>query len=89
MQVAAIPAKNRIDAICAEAKIAPVYVEKNGRIDTVIMSAQQFEALKRTVDAKSQVPRKSSFDKAHRAWLTEQNSRLVAHGLWCDDLRVW
>ena len=89
MQVTATQAKNRFGAICAEAKIAPVYVEKDGRIDTVIVSAQQFEALKRTADAKSLAPRKSSFDKAHRAWLTEQNSRFEAHGLWCDELRVW
>lgn len=89
MQVTATQAKNRFGAICAEAKIAPVYVEKDGRVDTVIVSAQQFEALRRAADAKSLAPRKSSFDKTHQAWLAEQNSRFEAHGLWCDDMRVW
>ena len=89
MQVTATQAKNRFGAICAEAKIAPVYVEKDGRVDTVIVSAQQFEALRRAADAKALTPRKSSFDKTHQAWLAEQNSRFEAHGLWCDDMRVW
>jgi PHD/YefM family antitoxin component YafN of YafNO toxin-antitoxin module len=89
MQVTATQAKNRFGAICAEAKIAPVYVEKDGRIDTVIVSAQQFDSLKRTAEAKSLAPRKRSFDKTHGVWLAEQNSRFETYGLWCDDMRVW
>ena len=52
MQVSATQAKNRFGAICAEARIAPVYVERDGRIDTVIVSGQQFEALKLAADTR-------------------------------------
>ena len=53
MQVSATRAKNRFGTICAEARIAPVYVERDGRIDTVILSVQQFEALKLAADTRS------------------------------------
>lgn len=89
MQVTATQAKNRFGAICAQAKTEPVYVEKDGRIDTVIVSAQQFEALKSAAEAKTLAPRKSVFEQTHKAWIDEQNSRFEKNGLWCDDMRVW
>lgn len=89
MQVTATQAKNRFGAICAQAKTEPVYVEKDGRIDTVIVSVQQFEALKSAAAAATLAPRKEEFETTHKAWIDEQNSRFEAHGLWCDDLRVW
>jgi hypothetical protein len=33
--------------------------------------------------------RKAQFVQAHGAWIAEQNQRFEAHGLWCDDMRVW
>lgn len=89
MQVTATEAKNRFGAICAQAKTKPVYVEKDGRIDTVILSAQQFEALRSAAQSKTPELRKAEFEKMHSAWIAEQNSRFEVHGLWCDDLRVW
>ena len=89
MRVTATQAKNRFGAICAQAKTKPVYVEKDGRIDTVIVSAQQFEALQSAAHGKTPRQRKAQFEKTHSSWIAEQNSRFEAHGLWCDDLRVW
>ena len=37
MQVSATEAKNRFGYICAQAKTEPVFVEKDGRIATVIL----------------------------------------------------
>jgi len=89
MQVTATQAKNRFGAICAQAKTKPVFVEKDGRIDTVIVSAEQFEALQTAAKGQTPEQRKAHFEKSHRAWIAEQNSRFEANGLWCDDLRVW
>ena len=89
MQVTATQAKNRFGAICAEAKTAPVYVEKDGRVDTVIISVQQFEALKAAGEGKALRQQKRAFEQNHKAWISEQNSRFEKHGLWCDELRVW
>lgn len=89
MQVTATHAKNRFGAICAQAKTEPVFVEKDGRIDTVILSAQQFAQLQAGNKAETLVQRKSQFEQSHTAWLSEQTQRFEAHGLWCDDMRVW
>jgi len=89
MQVTATQAKNRFGAICAQAKTKPVFVEKDGRIDTVIVSAEQFEALQTAAKGKTLAQRKAQIEKTHRAWFAEQNSRFETNGLWCDDLRVW
>jgi PHD/YefM family antitoxin component YafN of YafNO toxin-antitoxin module len=89
MQVTATEAKNRFGYLCAQAKIEPVFVEKDGRIDSVILSAQQFEALKATDQVKSLAARQKAFNQNHKAWIEEQNARFEKNGLWCDDLRVW
>ena len=89
MQVTATQAKNRFGAICTHAKTEPVFVEKDGRIDTVIVSARQFEALKSASQPKISAQRKRIFEQTHKAWINEQNSRFEKNGLWCDELRVW
>jgi prevent-host-death family protein len=89
MQVTATQAKNRFGAICAQAKTEPVFVEKDGRIDTVIVSAKMFSELQAANRIESLSQRKAQFEQAHGAWLAEQNQRFEAHGLWCDDMRVW
>lgn len=89
MQVTATQAKNRFGAICAQAKTEPVFVEKDGRIDTVILSMAQFSDLQAATRGEPLAQRKTQFEQTHSAWLAEQNQRFEAHGLWCDDLRVW
>lgn len=89
MQVTATEAKNRFGATCAQAKEGPVFVEKDGRIETVIMSAKQFSALQAASQTDTLVQRKAQFEHLHSAWIAEQNQRFEAHGLWCDDMRVW
>jgi PHD/YefM family antitoxin component YafN of YafNO toxin-antitoxin module len=89
MQVTATEAKNRFGYVCARAKAEPVFVEKDGRIDSVILSVQDFEALKAASQPKTLAARQKAFNQAHKAWIDEQNARFEKNGLWCDDLRVW
>ena len=89
MLVTATQAKNRFGAICTHAKIEPVFVEKDGRVETVIVSAQQFEAMQFASQPKTLKQRKRAFEQTHKAWIDEQNARFEQHGLWCDDMRVW
>ena len=89
MQVTATQAKNRFGAICAQAKVGPVFVEKDGRIDTVIVSAKQFAELQAASHSETLAQRKTQFEQSHGTWITEQNQRFEANGLWCDDMRVW
>ncbi len=89
MTVTATEAKNRFGAICAEAKIAPVFVEKDDRLDTVILSIQQFNALNNEKNEKTLRGKQQLFEARYASWLKEQNARFEAHGLWCDDVRTW
>lgn len=88
MQVSATQAKKRFGAICAQAKTKPVFVEKGGRIDTVIVSAKHFSELQAASRIKAPSQRKAQFEQSHSAWLAEQNQRFEAHGLWCDDMHA-
>ena len=45
MRVTATEAKNRFGSLCAQAKREPVFVEKAGQLDSVILSAEQYQAL--------------------------------------------
>ena len=89
MRVSATQAKNRFGAMCTHAKTEPVFVEKDGRIDTVILSADQFDRLNASSQSKSRKQQKKAFDQTYKAWINEQNARFEKYGLWCDDLRVW
>ena len=75
--------------MCAQAKMEPVFVEKDGRIDTVIVSATLFAELQTASSSERLAARKAQFELTHPAWIAEQNQRFEAHGLRCDDTRVW
>ena len=89
MQLTATAAKNRFGAVCAQAKVSPIFIEKDGRIDSVILSMQQYELLNASHANLSLGKRQTQFELTHKAWLAEQNQRFETHGVWCDDLRVW
>ncbi len=89
MQVTATQAKNRFGAMCAHAKTEPVFIEKDGRIDSVILSAKQYSELQGTSRSETLTQRKAQFERQHSTWLAEQNQRFESQGLWCDELRVW
>jgi hypothetical protein len=81
--------KNRFGYVCAQAKVQPVFVEKDGCIDSVILSVQAFEALSAASQPKTLAECQKAFNQTYKAWLVEQNAGLEKNGLWCDDLRVW
>ncbi|MSQ74742.1 MAG: type II toxin-antitoxin system Phd/YefM family antitoxin [Rhodoferax sp.] len=89
MQVTATQAKNRFGAMCALAKTEPVFVEKDGRVDSVILSAKQYSELQAASRTETLAQRKAQFEQTYGAWIAEQNQRFDTHGLWCDDTRVW
>lgn len=89
MQVTATQAKNRFGYVCAQAKSEPVFVEKDGRVDSVILSLEQFEALQLAGGKKSMALRKKEFNECYKDWIAEQNKHFDEHGLWCDGLVAW
>ena len=63
MRVTATEAKNRFGSLSAQAKREPVFVEKAGQLDTVILSAEHYQALKSEHEKSSLAIRKKKFEK--------------------------
>ncbi|MBJ2139335.1 type II toxin-antitoxin system Phd/YefM family antitoxin [Delftia acidovorans] len=89
MHVTATEAKNRFGSLCAQAKRGPVFVERAGQVDTVILSVQQYLALQAKHDEAGPTTRKNAFEAEYGEWIAAQNARVEAHGIPGADLRPW
>ncbi|NBX55904.1 MAG: type II toxin-antitoxin system Phd/YefM family antitoxin [Betaproteobacteria bacterium] len=89
MHITATEAKNRFGSICAHAKKEPVFVEKAGQIDTVILSVDQFRALQANQKTASLATRKQEFESEFAEWITAQNAWVEKNGIPGADLRPW
>lgn len=89
MRVSATEAKNRFGSLSALAKREPVFVEKAGHLDTVIMSAEQYLALRAGHDKANQAARKKQFEAEFADWIDAQNARVQTSGIPGADLRPW
>lgn len=89
MRVTATEAKNRFGSLCAQAKRAPVFVEKAGQLDSVILSAEQYLALRAGRDKISPAARRQAFEAEFGDWIAAENARVEAQGIPGSDLRPW
>jgi prevent-host-death family protein len=89
MQVTATEAKNRFGHYCAQAKSAPVVIEKDGRPDSVVISFEHYKQITQSAQQSSVKARKKEFESRYAQWLDAQNAEFEAHGIWCDGLVGW
>lgn len=89
MRVTATEAKNRFGKLCAQAKREPVFVEKAGQVDTVILSAEHYQALLAQHDKATRAARKKAFQAEFGDWIAAENARVEQHGIPGSDLRPW
>ncbi len=89
MRVTATEAKNRFGSLCAQAKREPVFVEKAGQLDTVILSAEHYQALQARHAENSLAARRRAFEAEFADWITEEQARHEANGIPGSDLRPW
>lgn len=89
MRVTATEAKSRSGSLCAQAKREPVFVEKAGQIDSVILSAEQYQALQAGREKSTRAARKKAFEAEFGDWIDAQNARFEATGIPGADLRPW
>ncbi len=89
MRVTATEAKNRFGSLCAQAKREPVFVEKAGQIDTVILSIEQFQTLQAHQAKVGLAARKKAFHAEFGDWIAAQTAHFEAHGIPGADLRPW
>ncbi|MBK1714656.1 type II toxin-antitoxin system prevent-host-death family antitoxin [Rubrivivax gelatinosus] len=89
MRVTATEAKNRFGSICAQAKREPVFVEKAGQIDTVIVSVEHYQQLQANQGQAGRSARRQDFEAEFGDWIAAQNAWVEANGIPGDDLRPW
>ncbi len=89
MRVTATEAKNRFGSLCAQAKREPVFVEKAGQLDSVILSSEHYQALVAQQGQASRAERKQAFEAEFGDWLAAQNAHFESHGIPGADLRPW
>jgi len=89
LRVTATEAKNRFGSLCAQAKRGPVFVERAGQVDTVILSAEQYQALRARHGRASRAARKQAFEAEFADWIAAQIARFEAQGIPGADLRPW
>lgn len=88
MRISATEAKNRFGHVCAQAKREPVFIEKAGLIDSVILSASDYQALL-AQQASTPLSRKKAFETEFSDWIAAQNDWVDAHGIPGQELRPW
>lgn len=89
MRVTATDAKNRFGSLCAQAKRGPVFVEKAGILDTVLLSAQQYQDLVGAGNEPGPEARRRAFETEFGDWIAAENARIESHGIPGADLRPW
>jgi prevent-host-death family protein len=90
-KISATEAKNRFGAICALAKQGPVLVAKDGRPDTVILSASLYEQLIKSSSGKEESKEEAAqrFAEKHKEFIRFWTEETEAQGTWSDGLRTW
>lgn len=89
MHITATEAKNRFGSVCAQAKREPVFVEKAGRVDTVICSAEHYQALQAAKRESTLSARQTTFNAEFADWIEAQNALVESAGIPGADLRPW
>ncbi|HEY0857800.1 MAG TPA: type II toxin-antitoxin system prevent-host-death family antitoxin [Albitalea sp.] len=90
MKVSATEAKNRFGQLLESAQKGPVVIEKGGRRHSVLISAEQFDALHAaSAAAPSLAQRRREFNERYKDWIDEQKRRFQEHGLWNEEFRRW
>jgi prevent-host-death family protein len=87
MEVTATEAKNRLGQMLEACQREPVVIEKSGRRHSVLLSAEQYDAL---VAAGERKPRTADeFYARYKEWVDEENRDVGKHGIWNEELRPW
>ena len=98
MSLTATQAKNRFGQVLEQAQRQPVFIEKAGRRHSVVMSAEQYDAMVQAargdsstgpVGGEPRSPEAQRFYEQHKQWVDEQNERFERIGVWNEEFRSW
>ncbi len=90
LTVTATEAKNRLGQMLEQARRGPVFIEKAGRRHSVLLSAEQYDALlaprERAIDA---IDPGQRFYEQHREWVDGMNALVEQAGIPGEEFRPW
>ncbi|MDI9334033.1 MAG: type II toxin-antitoxin system prevent-host-death family antitoxin [Cytophagales bacterium] len=89
MIVTATEAKNRFGYVLAQSKRGPVSVEKNGRIEALLISTEHYAQLQQAAPVVSVKQKQQAFNATYKEWIDAQNKLVQEHGVFGDEYRVW
>ena len=89
MKITATEAKSRFGSICALGKREPVFVEKVGQIDTVMLSTDHCRDSQTNQNSTRLAARKKKFESEFGEWIATQNSWVEKNDIPGVDLRPW
>jgi prevent-host-death family protein len=98
MSLTATEAKNRFGQVLELAQRQPVFIEKAGRRHSVVMSAEQYDAMvaaaRGGASAEPAPPEPRSaeaqrFYEQYKDWVDLQNAHFEKHGVFGEEYRLW
>lgn len=90
MKLSATEAKNHLGRVLEQAQHEPVVIEKAGRRHSVVLSADQYDALV-AASGRAATPQGGAgrFYAEHKDWVDAVNLHNDEHGLWNEAVRTW
>ena len=64
-------------------------IEKDGHPDSVIVSYENFRALKDAANPKTRAQKQREFNEKHKDWFAEQNRLVEELGVFGEEFRPW
>ena len=89
MRVTASQARQHFRSVCEQAQYGPVFVERAGQMDTVILSVEHYQALMTDPTPGGMSARRAAFDAEFSGWIAAQNAIAESAGIPGADLRPW
>ena len=89
MIVTATEAKNRFGYVLSQCKRSPVSVEKNGRIEAMLISTEHYAELQQPSPTLSARQKQKAFNETYKEWIDEQNRLVQEFGVFGEEYRVW
>jgi PHD/YefM family antitoxin component YafN of YafNO toxin-antitoxin module len=89
MIVTATEAKNRFGYVLSQCKISPISVEKNGRVEAMLISTEHYAELQQAAPVQSAKQKQKAFNDTYKEWIDEQNRLVQQHGVFGEEYRVW
>jgi prevent-host-death family protein len=89
MEVSATEAKNRLGQVLEHAQREPVFIEKAGRMHSVVIYYERYQKLIAAEAAPKGADPGRRFYERYKDWVDEQNRLVAEVGVFGEEFRPW